>query len=338
MIEVKNLKKTYDVKRRDGLFKSHRETIEAVKDISMRIDAGQIVGLLGINGAGKTTTIKMLTTLIEPTSGTYSFDGMDAIVHPAEVKKQINMIAGGERMIYWRLSAYENLWYYGQLYGIDNSVLKQRIENLLKMVGLQDKANLPVETFSKGMKQRLQIARGLINDPKYIFLDEPTIGLDAVVTRELHDEIMSLAKVKEKGILLTSHYLSEVEELCDYIYLVNNGELIVEGTKKDLTDFVFLRNQYVFSTKGMDKNVYNGLKKHVCNVDNDAEILYENGKVMITSNVELSTILAGFAIQESLTIVELHKMEPSLEQAMIKLSKDMKKEAEREILYKSLVG
>lgn len=326
MIEVRNLKKTYDVKRRYGFFKSHREQIEAVKDISMRIDAGQIVGLLGINGAGKTTTIKMLTTLIEPTSGVYTFDGMDAIKHPAEVKKQINMIAGGERMIYWRLTAYENLWYYGQLYGVDNAVLKQRIENLLKLVGLSDKANLPVETYSKGMKQRLQIARGLINDPKYIFLDEPTIGLDAVVTQELHQEIKDLAKRQEKGILLTSHYLSEVEELCDYIYLVNNGQLIVEGTKKDLTDYVFLRNRYEFSTKGMDEFVYQKLKKHLRDVDNEAEISFDNGKTIIESKKELSSALAGFAIQEMLTIKELHKMEPSLEQAVIKLSKEMQKE------------
>ena len=326
MIEVQNLKKTYEVKRRDGIFKSHKENIEAVKDISMRIDAGQIVGLLGINGAGKTTTIKMLTTLIEPTAGTYNFDGMDAIAHPAQVKKQINMIAGGERMIYWRLTAYENLWYYGQLYGIENEALKTRIEKLLKLVGLEDKANLPVETFSKGMKQRLQIARGLINDPKYIFLDEPTIGLDAVVTEELHQEIKDLAKKQEKGILLTSHYLSEVEELCDYIYLVNNGELIVEGTKKDLTDFVFLRNQYSFSTKGMDEAVCQKLKRNIAKVDNDAEITFENGKTTITSKAELSSSLAGFAIQEMLTINELHKMEPSLEQAVIKLSKEMQRE------------
>ncbi len=326
MIEVQNLKKTYEVKRRDGIFKSHKEKIEAVKDISMKIDAGQIVGLLGINGAGKTTTIKMLTTLIEPTAGTYSFDGIDAISHPEEVKKQINMIAGGERMIYWRLTAYENLWYYGQLYGIENGILKTRIEQLLKLVGLEDKANLPVETFSKGMKQRLQIARGLINDPKYIFLDEPTIGLDAVVTAELHEEIKDLARKQEKGILLTSHYLSEVEELCDYIYLVNNGKLIVEGTKKDLTDFVFLRNQYSFSTKGMDEAICQKLKRHIAKVDTDAEINFENGKTTITSKSELSSALAGFAIHEKLTINELHKMEPSLEQAVIKLSKEMQRE------------
>ncbi|SDB24748.1 ABC-2 type transport system ATP-binding protein [Pseudobutyrivibrio sp. YE44] len=327
MIEVKNLQKTYEVKRRKSFFNSYKEKVEAVKDISLRIEAGQIVGLLGINGAGKTTTIKMLTTLIEPTSGEYYFDGKDALKNPVEIKKQINMIAGGERMIYWRLTAYENLWYYGQLYGIENTELKQRIDRLLKLVGLEDKANLPVETFSKGMKQRLQIARGMINNPKYIFLDEPTIGLDAIVTQELHEEIRSLAKNQEKGILLTSHYLSEVEELCDYIYLVNNGQLVMEGTKRDLTDFVFTKKQYAFSVKGMNESICSSLRSQLMILDAGAQVQLEGKSAVITSKVELSSFLAEFAIREGLIIEELHKLEPSLEQAVIKLSKSIEKEA-----------
>ena len=326
MIEVHNLKKTYDVKRRQNFFHSTREKVEAVKDISMKIEAGQIVGLLGINGAGKTTTIKMLTTLIEPTSGSYMFDGMDALAHPHQVKKQINMIAGGERMIYWRLTAYENLWYYGQLYGIENNELRLRIEKLLKLVGLEDKANLPVETFSKGMKQRLQIARGMINDPKYIFLDEPTIGLDAVVTQELHGEIKNLAKQQGKGILLTSHYLSEVEELCDYIYMVNNGELVVEGTKKELTDFVFTKKYYAFSVQGMDEAIVAKLRNHLLILDGDSRVELEGRTANISSRLELSSILAEFAVREGFIINELHKLEPSLEQAVIKLSKNIERE------------
>lgn len=328
MIEVQNLQKIYNVKRRQSFFKSYKESIEAVKDISMKIEAGQIVGLLGINGAGKTTTIKILTTLIEPTSGTYSFDGINAIENPSFVKNKINMIAGGERMIYWRLTAYENLWYYGQLYGIDNNTLKNRIESLLQMVGLEDKANLPVETFSKGMKQRLQIARGMINDPKYIFLDEPTIGLDAVVTKELHDEIRKLSKVREKGILLTSHYLAEVEELCDYIYLVNKGELVVEGTKKDLTEYVYNRKQYCFSVQGMDENIIMRLHNYLISLGIDAEIVQQDDRAIITSKFELSSALAQFAIKENLIIKELYEIEPSLEQAVIKLSQQICREAE----------
>lgn len=325
MIEIKNLQKVYDVKRKKSFFHSTREKVVAAKDISLRIDKGQIVGLLGINGAGKTTTIKMLTTLIEPTNGSYSFDGIDAIVRPDLVKRQINMIAGGERMIYWRLTAYENLWYYGQLYGIDNTLLKKRIEQLLHIVGLEDKADLPVETYSKGMKQRLQIARGLINDPKYIFLDEPTIGLDAVVTKDLHREIRSLAKDQGKGILLTSHYLSEVEELCDYIYVMNKGELVIEGTKKELTDYCFAKNSYEFAVQGMDEKISLKLKAYLNPLDKDLEVTYKNGYTLITSKAELSSSIAEFAIKEKLIISELHKREPSLEQAVLKLSQNLER-------------
>lgn len=323
MIEVNSLKKIYEVKRRDKFFFIKKEKIEAVKNISLRMEKGGIVGLLGINGAGKTTTIKMLTTLIEPTEGTYTFDGIDAIAHPDIVKRQINMIAGGERMIYWKLTAYENLWYYGQLYGIENNLLKKRIEELVKLVGLEGKADLPVETFSKGMKQRLQIARGMINDPKYIFLDEPTIGLDAIVTQELHKEIRRLAKEKEKGILLTSHYLSEVEELCDYIYLVNAGELVFEGTKKDLTDYVFSGNRYIFSVKGMDEAIVIKLRDHLRGIDFESEVEHLGGNAVISSKAELSSNIAAFAVDEGLVINELHKVEPSLEQAVIKLSQNI---------------
>ncbi len=323
MIEVNSLRKIYEVKRREKFFSIKKEKIEAVKNISLRMEKGGIVGLLGINGAGKTTTIKMLTTLIEPTEGTYTFDGIDAIAHPDIVKRQINMIAGGERMIYWKLTAYENLWYYGQLYGIENNLLKKRIEELVKLVGLEGKADLPVETFSKGMKQRLQIARGMINDPKYIFLDEPTIGLDAIVTQELHKEIRRLAKEKEKGILLTSHYLSEVEELCDYIYLVNAGELVFEGTKKDLTDYVFSGKRYIFSVKGMDEAIVIKLRDYLRGIDFESEVEHLGGNAVISSKAELSSNIAAFAVDEGLVINELHKVEPSLEQAVIKLSQNI---------------
>lgn len=324
MICVTDLKKTYEVKRRENFFVSHKEKIQAVKNISMRIEQGEIVGLLGINGAGKTTTIKMLTTLLEPTAGTYIFDEIDAVKYPQKVKKQINMIAGGERMLYWRLSAYENLWYYGQLYGIEKAVLKERIERLLKMVGLWEKANLPVESFSKGMKQRLQIARGLINDPKYLFMDEPTIGLDAVITDELHQQVKELAKKQEKGILLTSHYLAEVEQLCDYIYLLSEGNVLIEGTKKELTDYVFAKKQCVFSVQGMDELVEEKLRAALKEFDLEGELSKLDKGVLVSSKRELTGFLAEFALRGGYVIQELYQKEPSLEDAVIKLSKEAK--------------
>jgi ABC-2 type transport system ATP-binding protein len=136
MLKVENLMKIYNTSVRKGLFKRERLVVEAVKGIDMELRKGQIVGLLGINGAGKTTTIKMLSTLLTPTSGKITIDGLDAVKNPLVIKKRINMVAGGERMIYWRLTGWENLWYYGQLYNIDNNELDKRIDYLLELVGL----------------------------------------------------------------------------------------------------------------------------------------------------------------------------------------------------------
>lgn len=146
--------------------------------MSFDVHKGEIFGLLGPNGAGKTTTIKILTTLLAPTAGRAKVLGHDTFGDEQRLRSKINFIFGGERSLYWRLSAYDNLRYFASLYKVPTSVQKERIPYLLDMVGLLDKQDLKVETFSKGMKQRLQIARGLINDPEVLFLDEPTIGLD----------------------------------------------------------------------------------------------------------------------------------------------------------------
>ena len=156
-------------------------TIKAVDDVSLKIEKGKITGLLGINGAGKTTLIKMLTTMISPSSGSITLDELDAVKQHMVAKTRINLISGGERNIYWRLTAKENLEYFGRLYGLNKNELESRIEEILKIVELYDSKDITVEKYSKGMKQRLQIARGLINNPDYIFLDEPTLGLDVVI-------------------------------------------------------------------------------------------------------------------------------------------------------------
>lgn len=232
MIEVKNVSKSFIIKEKRGFLSSNKSTLKAVDDLSIIIKKGEITGLLGINGAGKTTTVKMLATLLEPTEGTIIYDGIIKKKHI--IKNKINMIAGGERMIYWRLTARENLRYFGSLYGLYGKSLNERIGYLLNITGLEDKADIPVEKYSKGMKQRLQIARGLINDPDYIFLDEPTLGLDIQIAKDIRELFKKLAKENNKGILLTTHYMEEVEELCDYIYLMNKGKLIKEGTTTEI--------------------------------------------------------------------------------------------------------
>ncbi|TCZ72296.1 ATP-binding cassette domain-containing protein [Paenibacillus albiflavus] len=223
IIDVVDVKRTY--KTTTGLWKSATKEIEALSGISFNVQEGEIFGLLGPNGAGKTTMIKIMTTMLIPTSGKVSILGLNPVTEYAQLRPQINFILGGERNLYWRLTAYQNLAYFADLYQIPRQQQKKRIADLLDLVELTDAAHQKVETFSKGMKQRLQIARGLINEPKILFLDEPSIGLDPYSARKLRD---ILRQLKETGttILLTTHYMYEADELCDRIAFIDKGKLV----------------------------------------------------------------------------------------------------------------
>ncbi|AOT71515.1 ABC transporter ATP-binding protein [Geosporobacter ferrireducens] len=323
MIVVESLKKTYETKAKIGFLKSEKRCVEAVKKLDMEIEKGKIVGLLGINGAGKTTSIKMLSTLLLPTAGRITMDGIDAVKDSMQVKKKINMIAGGERMIYWRLTGRENLWYFGQLYGIENRVLSERIDYLLKLVGIEEKQDVPVENYSKGMKQRLQIARGLINNPDYIFMDEPTLGLDSVISRELRTHIQSIASEEGKGILLTSHYMAEIEELCDYVYILNKGEVIAKGTPKELAMIGMNKKTLYLNLERSKGNIHQILCEACTSADKTATVQAEDreGGFIITSSLDLKGIISKACIDHRLVIHKLFEEEPKLEDAIIKLSK-----------------
>lgn len=238
------------IKEKSGLFgRKQKRVIHAVKDISLEIPQEKIIGVLGINGAGKTTTIRMLASIIAPTSGSLTMNGVDAVKNHLWIKERINVISGGERNLYWRLTAKENLRYFGSLYGLSGVDLDKRIAYLLRTVGLEEAANVPVERYSKGMKQRLQIARGLINDPIYLFMDEPTLGLDIVIAKEIRNLVSDLAHKEGRGILLTTHYISEAEELCDYIYILDKGRIIAEGTKEQLKGLLAYEPKVVTSVQ-----------------------------------------------------------------------------------------
>lgn len=231
VIEVRDLKREYELKKK-GLF-NKKKLLTAVDGISFSVREGEIFGLLGENGAGKTTTIKMLITLLAPTSGTCKVLGYDTFGQEKEIRKRINFIFGGEMGVYRRLSARDNLKYFANLYLIEKSVAEERIEKLLKLVGLEESADQLTETYSKGMIQRLQIARGLINEPDIIFMDEPTVGLDPLGARMLRDIIIELKK-QGKTILLTTHYMYEAEELCDRVALMKKGKIIALDTPEQL--------------------------------------------------------------------------------------------------------
>lgn len=234
-IEVNNLQRVY--RAHIGVLKRSIKEVMAVEDISFDIKPGELFGLLGPNGAGKTTTVKMLATLLIPTKGTAKILGYDVVQDAQEVRKRIGFIFGGERGLYWRLSGIDNLRYFASLYGVEPDVSKKRISYLLEMVGLKDRGNERVEGYSRGMKQRLHVARTLLHDPEILFLDEPTIGLDPVGAREFRQVIRDLQSEK-KTILLTTHYMFEADSLCQRVAVIDKGIIVAMNSPSELKKHV----------------------------------------------------------------------------------------------------
>jgi ABC-2 type transport system ATP-binding protein len=231
VVEALDLHRTY--RTSTGTLRRKWKDVEAVRGVSFEIEKGELFGLLGPNGAGKTTTIKMLITLLIPTSGTARVLGHDVVKEAREVRKRIGYVFGGERGVYERLSGYDNLRYFAELYGVPPKEQKPRIAYLLDLVGLTGREQERTEGYSRGMKQRLHVARGLLHDPPVVFLDEPTIGLDPVGARELRATIATLVDAG-KTVLLTTHYMFEADALCDRIAVINKGEIVAHGSPADL--------------------------------------------------------------------------------------------------------
>ncbi len=234
-IEVEHLRRVY--RPTIGVIRRKVKEVIAVDDVSFEVRPGELFGLLGPNGAGKTTTTKMLTTLLIPTGGTARILGCDVVKQAEALRSRIGFIFGGERGLYWRLSAIDNLRYFASLYHVAPEESKKRIPYLLELVGLADRGNEKVEGYSRGMKQRLHIARTLLHNPEVLFLDEPTIGLDPVGARELRQIIRDL-QAEHKTILLTTHYMFEADALCQRIGVINHGRIIALDTPEGLKNVV----------------------------------------------------------------------------------------------------
>jgi ABC-2 type transport system ATP-binding protein len=232
---------TRDVRRvfesRKGFFFNDLVRTEALKGVDLDVDPGEIFGLLGPNGAGKTTFVKILSTLLLPTSGTVDVLGVDVTKDAAKVRPRIGLVLGGERGLYNRISARENLRYFADLYGIPTERRDRRIEEVLARVDLLGAGNRRVEEFSRGMKQKLHLARGILHEPELLFLDEPTIGLDPKSARETRKLIRSLV-ADGVTIFLTTHYMFEAEELCQRIAVLSRGRIVARDTVVGLRKLV----------------------------------------------------------------------------------------------------
>ena len=220
MIEVKNLTKKFN-----GFI--------AIDNISFEVKRGEIFAFIGPNGAGKTTTIKILTTLLRPTSGKISLDGNNPTKNQNEVRRSFGIVFQ-DQSLDDELTAYENMEFHGVLYKVPREIRKKRIEQLLKFVELWDRKNELVKKFSGGMKRRLEVARGLIHHPKILFLDEPTLGLDPQTRSHIWNYIKNLNKEEQMTIFFTTHYMEEAEKVAQKIAIIDHGKIIAQGTPTEL--------------------------------------------------------------------------------------------------------
>src|SRR5215218_6766151 len=315
-IEAEGLRRTY--KTHTGTIRRRAKEIEAVRGIDVEVREGELFGLLGPNGAGKTTTIKMLITLLIPTAGTARVLGIDVVKKPQEVRKRIGYVFGGERGVYERLSGYDNLRYFAELYGVPAAEQKRRIEELLELVGLKGREHERAEGYSRGMKQRLHIARGLLHDPEVVFLDEPTIGLDPVGARELRATIASLTDAG-KTILLTTHYMFEADALCDRIAVITKGKIVAEGTPSDLKGHIADRTVVEIEAYGADEAAIERLRA----VPGVASVWVEDRDqaqlvvVQSSRGLELTQTLLGTL--DGANVGRISRREPTLEDAYVAL-------------------
>jgi ABC-2 type transport system ATP-binding protein len=207
----------------------------AVKEISLSVEEGEVFGLLGPNGAGKTTLISMLSGVIAPTAGTARIAGHDIVKEPGKVKRLIGLVPQ-DLALYPTLSAQDNLAFFGSIYGLRGAELRERVADVLRIVALTDRADQPVQTFSGGMKRRVNIAAGLVHQPRLLFLDEPTVGVDPQSRNHIFESVMQLNRERGMSIIYTSHYMEEVQLLCNRVAIVDQGQIVALDSVKNLID------------------------------------------------------------------------------------------------------
>ncbi len=317
-IETKNLGRIYKIR---GNKKEKARELVALKDVNIEVKRGELFGLLGPNGAGKTTLIKILTTLLSPTSGEAFVAGFDVAKSPQKVRPRINMVSGGESSGYGLLTVRENLWMFAQFYGIPSKIANERIEKLLKVVNLDDRINTKSSDLSTGLRQKMNIVRGFLTDPDVLFLDEPTLGLDVEASRDVRKFVRSwVDEGQNRTILLTTHYMVEAEELCDRVAIINEGRLLACDTPEHLKRN--LQSEAIFR---VEVSPLNGLKMEsfetlggVKKASHKAEDGYSVLELILDKDDVLGAVVSTLN-KNNIHILNLQKRETSLEDVFVDL-------------------
>ncbi len=301
------------------LFKTKGGTITALNKIDLKMNCGEVLGLLGANGAGKTTFIKILATLLLPSDGQAKVYGFDVLKQPKQVRKVINLVSGGETPGYGILSVKENLWFFSQIYGLSSTEANERINKLIHDMELEEYTSTRMHKLSTGFRQRLNLARGFINEPKVLFLDEPTLGLDVINAKHMRQYVKQWVKSeKSHAVLLTTHYMVEAEDMCDRIAIIYNGSIITCGTpqflkaslvkdttvKIEVTDWSsrlnFSELKGILGSSIQENN--GGVKKIIAVLDNESRI----------------PDLVSFLAKGGCKIISINTSQPSLEDVYMK--------------------
>lgn len=284
----------------------------AVNELSLTINRGEVFGLLGPNGAGKTTTILMLLGLIEPTDGTIRVNGVDPVKKPIEVKKRVGYLPDNLGF-YQNMTGLENLVYIGKLNGMSEDTAKDKALTLLEKVGLTEAADKKTGKYSRGMKQRLGLAEVLIKEPEIIILDEPTLGIDPEGVREILSFIRKLNEEDGLTILLSSHNLHQVQEICDRVGIFVDGELIAKGEVSELADQLFSGDSYIIYAKGspLGKDIIDKIKG-LENVNRVEQI--SNEEINIYSQQNVTAEIAKLFIEENVELHHLSKKDYGLDE------------------------
>lgn len=289
----------------------------AVDGVNLYLDEGESVGLLGPNGAGKSTAISMLSSLVKPTSGDVTLNGKSIIQNSSDIRKVLGVVPQ-EIALYEELSAYENLKFFGSIYKLKRNVLENRIQEVLEMVGLAGREKELIKTYSGGMKRRINIAVALLHEPKIVIMDEPTVGIDPQSRNHILETVRTLNKEKGMTVLYTSHYMEEVEELCDRIYIMDRGNIIASGSNNELKRILSGEDTMLLQLESLDNNVLEALQKlesvrRVDEVENGLKLVIKKQRGIISQVVQT-------AEKEKAQIVNVTIHSPSLQDVFLHLT------------------
>ncbi|MEK6453383.1 ABC transporter ATP-binding protein [Caldifermentibacillus hisashii] len=304
MLQIMDLSKKY-------------KNVQAVSGVNMYLEKGEIVGLLGPNGAGKSTTISMLSSLITPSSGDVRLHNESIVKQPEKIRHILGVVPQ-EIALYTDLTAEENLQFFGKIYGLQGATLKQRINEVLEQIGLTERRKNLVKTFSGGMKRRLNIGVALLHTPEIIIMDEPTVGIDPQSRNYILETVKRLNREQGMTVLYTSHYMEEVEFLCDRIYIMDQGHIIASGTKEELKNILSSENTIIIKVERIKDELTRVLKAdpHIRQV----QVQDQKISIIVPKEENLFQAITHYAEETKTKLISIEVKAPTLEDVFLHLT------------------